>query len=133
MAKAPEDPTLKEKFDKFTRMMWKSATKVGFGIRDDWVFAWYCEDAIPSAADEKDYEANILPLCIKDGYNECYNKMALEAHNQRRVEHKGYSELSLDVEISKAIQKEMDKAGFAGVIVEADKGIYSSCGENTFG
>ena len=76
---------------------------------------------------------NIGKLCIKNGMNECYNKMALEAHNTAREKHQGYIPLKLDVDIAKAIQAQLDKPGFAGTIAEADKGKYASCGENMFG
>ena len=28
---------------KFTKMVWKKTTRVGFGVKGKWVVAWYCE------------------------------------------------------------------------------------------
>jgi hypothetical protein len=51
----------------------------------------------------KNYKTNVGKLCLKDGYNQCYNAKALEAHNTAREKHEGYKPLKLDIEIAKAI------------------------------
>jgi len=46
---APRVEERKKMYEDFTRMMWKKTTKVGFGIRDKWVIARYCDEPIVKA------------------------------------------------------------------------------------
>jgi hypothetical protein len=149
------------KYQDFTKMMWKKTTKVGFGIRGKWVIARYCDDnmkytkdiAYPSqhawpffpwpnrpaaTATEtfigfKTIKKNIGKLCVIDGYNECYNKAALLAHNEARARLEGYVPLELDIEMAKVIQALVETEGFSGYISSTQRGNYGNCGENVFG
>jgi uncharacterized protein YkwD len=150
------------RYQDFTRMMWKKATKVGFGIRGKWVIARYCDDNMAytpatsypqqhawpfypwptrTVADAngkkfigfKTIQKNVGKLCIKEGYNACYNEAALAAHNSARARLEGYVPLTLDIEMAKTIQALIEKAGFSGAITAAERGAYASCGENVFG
>jgi hypothetical protein len=56
--------------------------------------------------------------------------MALKFHNQKRSNRENTKNLVLDTTMSKFIQYEMDKPGFAGKI--ENKGSYSYCGFNTY-
>jgi hypothetical protein len=46
-SKAPKDTKLNRQFLEFSRMMWKKSTQVAFGMRDEWVVAWYCNERMP--------------------------------------------------------------------------------------
>jgi hypothetical protein len=72
---------------KFTQMVWKDSTKVGFGIRGKWVVAWYCDSA-GNTGSPSNYVANVGEECIiTNRVNKCYNDLAVEAHNNYRKEH----------------------------------------------
>lgn len=114
-----DEKKLKE-YQNFARMMWKSSTKVAFGMVDAktsdtvWVVGYYCYDAPSvgtdsSTRDIATVKKNVGRYClVKDanggGYNDCYNQRALARHNERREGHSGYVPLALDTEIAKAIQ-----------------------------
>jgi hypothetical protein len=66
-------------------MVWKSTTTVGFGIRDNYAVAWYCQVRGNVAGE---YKTNVEKDCVKDGVNTCYAEMALKAHNEKRARHK---------------------------------------------
>jgi hypothetical protein len=71
----------------FAQMVWKSTTKVGFGVKGKWVIAWYCE-AAASTGSPTESVANVGEKCIdSDGVNTCYADRALLAHNTRRAYH----------------------------------------------
>ena len=53
---------------KFTQMVWKNTSKVGFGVKDSTVIAWYCASK-GNVGGAEDYKANVGKPCIKDGYN----------------------------------------------------------------
>jgi len=128
-------------YENFTRMMWKSSTKVAFGMINApgsdtvWVVGYYCYDK-PAVEAATRLSATVLKnvgrYCFTDGYNECYNQRALARHNERREGHSGYVPLVLDTDIAKAIQSHLQSAGFTGAISSQDKGKYANCGENTF-
>ena len=111
-------------------MIWKSNKKVGFGTKGRWVVAWYCggEKHDTTAAHVK----NVFDICIVDKYNKCYNDMALKYHNEKRALHKDTKFLIINTSISKKIQAEMDKAGFAGTIKTENKGSFGTCGETIY-
>lgn len=89
-------------------MVWKGTNipagtkhEVGFGIHCGTVLAWYCPNK-PNPHDEAKRNprltlknvcrddgscANADYICTKDGYDSCYNKMALEKHNSLRTDH----------------------------------------------
>jgi uncharacterized protein YkwD len=118
-----------KKYQDFTRMMWKKTAKVGFGIRGKYVIARYCDDNMSYTKDIADtamyawpfspwptrtattgtnvfigyakIKANVGKICVKDGYNVCYNDAALKAHNDARASLEGYVPLKLDVEMAK--------------------------------
>jgi hypothetical protein len=67
-------------------MLWQGTTKVGFGVHDKYVVAWYCENK-GEIADAARAKANIGTTCFDGGYNECYNKLAMKAANKLRNNH----------------------------------------------
>lgn len=88
--------------NKFANMIWKgtnfkSTHKVGIAITSNLVMAWYCPDRTKPATTTKEYQMNVcksdgtcvdpIYLCTKDGYDKCYNEMALKAHNEKRKSH----------------------------------------------
>lgn len=81
-------------------MVWKASTTVGFGVKDDWVVAWFCQKG-----NTGDYAANVIKRCKKDGYNTCVNEDQLKLHNEKRVEHKDNTLLELDTDAAKKIQE----------------------------
>lgn len=73
----------KENVKTFMQVVWKGSKNVGFGIRDNWVVAWYCPTG--NTVKDKDNEKNVCPVggCIddcvdpvplKDGYSSCFNR-----------------------------------------------------------
>jgi hypothetical protein len=109
----------------FARMIWSSSTKVAFGMVDDplkeiiWVVGYYCFDAPQVDALVTDItviKAHVGKYCMVNGYNECYNKRALERHNSWRESHSGYVPLKFDFEIAKAIQTALTAKDFTGTI-----------------
>jgi len=99
----------------FTRMVWGETTTVAFGISDRYVFAWYCAPQGNTGAVDN-WKKNVKKDCVKDGVDTCYVEMALKAHNEKRARHRGGRPLEADAAASKAIQAELDKEGFSGVI-----------------
>jgi hypothetical protein len=133
--------TREEAYENFTRMMWKSSTKVAFGMINQaktdtvWVVGYYCHDkpvVSGGAGPKEEVRKNVGRQCVTDGYNVCYNESALARHNERREGHAGYAPLELDPAIAKAIQTYLESPGFTGAISSQDKGKYATCGENTF-
>jgi hypothetical protein len=82
-------------------MVWKGTTKVGYGIRDNYVVAWYCEK--PGNVDGE-YKDNVEQDCVKDGVDVCFAERALAATNEKRSRHKGAAPLAHWTYASKAIQ-----------------------------
>lgn len=121
----------KAEADQFTQLIWKGSNDVSLGIKGKWVVAWFCAKG-NSPATQEAYVNNVSDKCVVDGYNRCYNELALKYHNQKRVNHEGTKLLSLDVDIAKTLQKLMDKKGFDGTIKETDMGSYANCGQNVF-
>lgn len=131
---------LKE-YQKFARMIWAASTTAAFGLVHDkakeniWVVGYYCY-AAPMVDDHlldiSEIKKNVGQLCMVDGYNRCYNKRALERHNQWRESHSGFKPLVLDTGIAKAIQKQLMAKGFNGTIQPKDRGQYTNCGENVY-
>jgi hypothetical protein len=109
-------------------MVWRSTTKVGFGVKGKWVIAWYCEVA-GNTNGKTGYEANVGKDCVADGYNKCYADKALAAHNLRRGYHES-SPLELDVENSKALQTLMDEGSFEGAVDGTS--LPTGCGQSSF-
>jgi len=76
----------------FTQMVWKGAKKVAFGVKSPWVVAWYCPKGNTPApgmtGSNAAYELNVKNTCVIGGMNVCYNRLALKAHNLKRLNHK---------------------------------------------
>jgi hypothetical protein len=113
-------------------MVWAETTKVAFGIRGRWVYAWYCEKE-GNQGDEEDYKKNVKKDCVKDGVDTCYLELALQAHNEKRARHRGGRPLEADLAASKHIQKILDKEGdnFSGSISDRPNP-FDDCGENVY-
>jgi hypothetical protein len=109
-----------EESNRFTQMIWAEGKKVAFGIKDAWVVAWYCPAGNKPAVGEPGSAAafliNVKKTCIEKGLNTCYNTMALKAHNEKRNLHQDTPPLEIYEAAAEAIQAEMDKPGFAGVM-----------------
>jgi len=89
---------------RFATMIWKGVNfeegtthKVGFGIKCGYALAWYCPTRPMPDTTVKEYQENVCKpdgscvdpayLCTRDGYDHCYNTMALNAHNEKRALH----------------------------------------------
>jgi hypothetical protein len=126
-------------------MVWKGAAgkRVGFGVKDRLVYAWYCPAGntpeTPAA-----FKANVFPAgnpahCIDDTVNVCYNKRAILAHNDARARH-GAPDLTYDRAIAKAAQTQLvealgsctGSAAFTGTTRHQRPYKYKDCGENYY-
>ena len=91
-ANKPKSATVKANSDQFTQVVWKGTGRVGFGIRDKTVVAWYCERGNWPRT-ESAFRKNVQKNCIegnkkdKTEWNICYNERQLEAHNGYRTIH----------------------------------------------
>lgn len=72
--------------DDFTRMVWRSTSNVSFGIKGRYVYARYCSQK-GNTGDKDNYIANVKKDCIKNGVDVCFEKAALDAHNEKRAKH----------------------------------------------
>lgn len=59
--------------DAFTRMMWREVSSVAFGIKDKYVFAWYCTPlnvvkanavGVKDSEQADEYKKNVYPSCL---------------------------------------------------------------------
>jgi hypothetical protein len=88
-------------------MVWKGTAtkKVGFGILDEKVIAWYCPTGNDPdlAQDFKDNvcEAGCPKVCVTDTVNKCYNELQIDKHNYWREIH-GAGKLTFDHATAKA-------------------------------
>jgi hypothetical protein len=95
--------------DNYTGLVWKSATKVGFGIDGPWVVAWICGIKANPTADE--VKANVPALkCMVETtnpvgkYDNCFQKLMLDKVNTYRKNHIT-GELTLDTAIAPTLYK----------------------------
>jgi hypothetical protein len=73
----------------FVEIVWKSATTVGFGQKDQYLVAWYCASPAPNlSALTEGTDFDKTETCIKDAYNACFNTAATTEANKLRVQHK---------------------------------------------
>jgi hypothetical protein len=109
-----------EESNRFTQMIWAEGKKVAFGVKGPWVVAWYCpagnKPAVGEPGSPAAFKLNVKKTCIENGMNTCYNSMALKAHNEKRRLHQETDPLTIYAAAAEAIQAEMDKPGFAGVM-----------------
>lgn len=119
------------KMEQFQKMVWKGATKVAFGVKDRYVVAWYCVGG--DYTNPLESRANIGKLCDTTGYDGCYNELALAAHNQKRNHHET-ADLALDADAARAIQLNMNKNGFAGLMPKPTErnAAFSKCNEAVY-
>lgn len=87
-AETKEMKTQKVEADAFTRMVWKSTTRVAFGIKGRWVYARYCSNA-GNTGGASNYRAEVEEDCLKDDIDVCFQRAALRAHNEKRARHRG--------------------------------------------
>jgi hypothetical protein len=107
----------------YAQLLWKSATKVGFGYAGAYVVARYCADAgtattpvaefpKPPAKNISAFALNVCPatgcpVCplpiVGLGYNNCYNTRALKYTNDLRKS-LGYPALALDKDTARKAQ-----------------------------
>lgn len=113
---------------------------VGFGLHCGTVLAWYCPNK-PKTPNLRENLDNVCRsdgtcadsdyICTKDGYDKCYNQMALDAHNAKRALHCANQKMTLDVEMAKALQKMLNLK--QAPTVKADRPeAYRDCYENFF-
>lgn len=73
----------------FVEIVWKSATTVGFGQKDQYLVAWYCASPAPNlSALTEGTDFDKAETCIKDAYNTCFYDAAAKEANVYRVQHK---------------------------------------------
>lgn len=82
----------KTKSDNYTTLVWKTATKVGFGVDGSWVVAWVC--GVPAKPTTAVVKTNVpSTTCTKKttapagAYDSCFNDMMLKALNVKREDH----------------------------------------------
>jgi hypothetical protein len=103
--KVKDDATkdYKELALKFTQMVWKGTKRVGFGVKDRWVIAWYCEDK-GAVGDAEAFKKNVGKMCVEKDkkMNSCYNDKALKKHNEYRKAHSA-KDLELDKDMAEVL------------------------------
>jgi len=114
-------------------MLWQGTTKVGFGVHDKYVIAWYCaekaEIAVPARA-----KTNIGVNCYAGGYNTCYNALALKYANKVRNNH-DVAPLKLDKGAAREIDYHLSaqRPGELLMPVPASRGWkYTGCQQSIF-
>jgi hypothetical protein len=82
----------KTKSDNYTRLVWKAATKVGFGVEGSWAVAWVC--GVTAKPTVEVTKANVPSTSCTTTtttpvgkYDSCFNKMMLDALNKIRTNH----------------------------------------------
>jgi hypothetical protein len=65
---AADDDAKKKDSDNFTRLLWKSTKSVGFGMKGEKLYAWFCDTKAPAgtptdASKKKLFLANVGGLC----------------------------------------------------------------------
>ena len=139
----------------FTRMIWKSTQTVAFGIKGQYVAAWYCNvsgttnsngQGVTASATEPmaTFKANVLPSCLVlettattglKMHNACFNKRETESHNKKRDIHEA-KRLNYKFEIAKEIQHILNNLprGEKVAMPAAAKrpAAYRDCGENIY-
>jgi hypothetical protein len=117
-----------DKMLKFTQMVWKNSSKVGFGVKNNMVIAWYC-DAKGNVGGADDFKANVGARCDKDTYNKCYAERALKAHKLKRKYHEAHTpEIKLDIANSKELQLAMNANNYDGAAPSAK----TDCSDSMF-
>ena len=127
-------------------MVWKGAPgkKVGFGVKDRVVYAWYCDagntPATATAFKDNVFAAGNRKHCVDDTVNVCYNKKAILAHNDAKARH-GSPALTYDREITKSAHAQLLEVlgtcsgavgTFTGTIKHDRPYKYQDCGENYY-
>jgi hypothetical protein len=111
-------------------MVWKSTTKVAFAIKDRYVYARYCSTKGNTGNTIK-YKENVIEDCLKDDVDVCFQRNALEFHNEKRAKHRDSRPLAAYQDASNYIQKVLDThTNFAGEF--NPDGVFSDCGVNVF-
>jgi hypothetical protein len=120
-----------ESTKKFVHMVWRGATKVAFGVTDQYVIAFVCDLKGAAAGTAEANKVQVQPACFTKGYNSCYNKLALANHNAYRLAHYKFKYINLHVDAAKEIQKQLDdpSVGYANI---KPKGSYTDCGQSKF-
>lgn len=122
----------------FTQMVWRDSEKIAFGVRSPWVVAWYCKGgnkpAVGDTGSAASYRKNVARTCIVGGMNVCYNRLALNAHNDKRKRHENTPNINKYDEAARAIQKFMDAEGFKGVMPNTNDRpeAFRDCAQNQF-
>jgi len=98
-------------------------------VKNKYVVAWYCGDAAEPTNPEKS-KKNVGKICNTQGYNECYNKMTVDSQNLKRKHHET-PVLEFDANAARAIQHEMNRASFKGImpLVKDRAEDFKDCGE----
>jgi hypothetical protein len=104
--------------EEFTRMVWRITDgKVAFARNGKYVMAWYCPGGSSgiNSGDQDAFKSAVNPdtctegkECEDDvpgmGYRKCYQKDALDAHNDKREQHK-VPDLTTDIDVARQAQK----------------------------
>lgn len=110
--KTPDDAQKKALSDNYTKLVWKSSTKAGFGIKGKVVVAWICNKPGNVPYKAEDFKKNISKNCFekeKDGrYNKCFNDLSLTSTNEKRVWHESGKIENIDTLGAVALQKLID-------------------------
>jgi len=133
--------------NQFRTMIWKGTNipagtthDVGFGFHCGTVLAWYC----PNRPTKTNYRETLLNvcrddgscadsayICTKDGYDSCYNEMAIAAHNTKRTQHCSGSNFTSDNTMAKALQKMLNDKQ-SPTVASKRPVAYKDCWENFY-
>lgn len=130
----PTNGPLTARAFEFTKMVWKKTLKVGFGVKDKWVIAWYCDSQPKSNSPGPEFVRNVGAKCINaDGVNTCYNLMATTQHNERRAAHESPL-LTWDAPIAKAVQQTLDGLSKDNDVrtMGVSAGLQFACSQNIY-
>jgi hypothetical protein len=130
--KAGSDSAAVRNSDQFVNILWKGTTKVAFGVKGQYVAAWYCE----VAATPRDGAATLLNVgktCNTEGYDSCYNDLQTKFVNVKRKHHETAG-LKHDPNAARAIQAAMNRGSFRGIMpAPADRDpTFAGCAESVF-
>jgi len=128
-------------------MIWKGTNipdgtthDVGFGFHCGTVLAWYCPNK-PKQTHLREILLNVCKddgscadsqyICTKEGWDKCYNEMAVVAHNKKRTLHCADTPMTVDSAMAKALQAMLNNKQ-APTDKAARPAAYKDCFENYY-
>jgi hypothetical protein len=93
-------------------LVWKSSTKVGFGINGRFVVAWFCETEGNQPSTAAAFKENVPKNCLAGGLNTCFDAANRKVLDERRTWHGVTKATTKDDKAAVALQKLMDADKF---------------------